>query len=237
MAQKRMFDRAIIDTDKFMDLPMSAKALYFLLGMEADDEGFVSFKKVLRIHGGNEDDIKVLITKNFLIVFESGVVVITDWQKNNYLDKNRLKPTEYILEKEQLTTKSGKYIINKDVKPMLNRCSTRVVESSVVESNIGKASLPKPLKVEAPFNSTDYIKEMLTDKGKHIQLIGKYFITSKSKFPSKLAIQGEIKRWVRDARLIVEYSDEQINKTFQYVNSKFPDEWNLSTIKKYISKI
>jgi hypothetical protein len=86
MAQKRMFDRAIIDTDKFMDMSMSTKALYFLLGMEADDEGFVSYKKVMRIHGGNEDDIKVLVAKNFLIKFESGVVVITDWNKNNWLD-------------------------------------------------------------------------------------------------------------------------------------------------------
>lgn len=78
-----MFDRAIIDTDRFMDLSMSSKALYFLLGMEADDEGFVSYKKVMRAHGGNEDDIKVLTAKGFLIQFESGVVVITDWHKNN----------------------------------------------------------------------------------------------------------------------------------------------------------
>lgn len=134
MAQKRMFDRAIIDTDKFMDLPMSSKAMYFLLGMEADDEGFVSYKKVLRIHGGNEDDIKVLISKEFLISFPTGVVVITDWQKNNYLDKNRLKETEYITEKEQLVTENGKYRINTDVKPMLNNGLTSIVENSGVES-------------------------------------------------------------------------------------------------------
>lgn len=136
MAQKRMFDKAIIDTDKFMDLPMSAKAIYFLLGMEADDEGFVSYKKILRIHGGNEDDVKVLIAKNFLINFPSGVVVITDWKKNNYLDSNRIKQTEYVTEKKQLTTKNGKYTINTGVKQMFNECSTSIEESSIEESRI-----------------------------------------------------------------------------------------------------
>lgn len=113
MAQKRMFDKAIIDTDRFMDLSMSAKALYFLLGMEADDEGFVSYRKVMRIHGGNEDDIKILGAKSFIISFQNGVVVITDWNKNNYLDKNRLKVTEYQKERKSLTlTEFGEYVLN-----------------------------------------------------------------------------------------------------------------------------
>jgi hypothetical protein len=108
-----MFDKAIIDTDRFMDMPMSAKAIYFLLGMEADDEGFVSYKKVMRIHGGNEDDVKVLTAKSFIIKFPSGVVVITDWNKNNWLDTRRIKPTEYVAEKGQLAlTKDKTYTLS-----------------------------------------------------------------------------------------------------------------------------
>ena len=127
MASKRMFDKAIIDTDRFMDLSMSAKALYFLLGMEADDEGFVSYKKVMRIHGGNEDDIKILIAKGFLIGFPSGVVVITDWNTNNYLDKNRKRPTEYVKEREMLLlTDNNKY--------ELNKCLTSIEEKRREES-------------------------------------------------------------------------------------------------------
>lgn len=129
MAQKRMFDRAIIDTDKFMDLSMTAKAMYFLLGMEADDEGFVSYKKVLRIHGGNEDDVKLLVAKNFLISFPSGVVVITDWNSNNYLDKNRIRQTEYQTEKNLLIlTDSKKYQFNNGL------TSVQPVEKRVVEN-------------------------------------------------------------------------------------------------------
>jgi hypothetical protein len=124
MAMKRMFDRAIIDTDRFMDLPMTAKAIYFLLGMEADDEGFVSYKKVLRIHGGNEDDVKVLLTKNFLIGFPTGVVVITDWNTNNWLDARRIKGTEYQNEKKLLSlTPDKKYVLSNGL-ASVEECST-----------------------------------------------------------------------------------------------------------------
>lgn len=142
MAQKRMFDRAIIDTDKFMDLPMSAKALYFLLGMEADDEGFVSYKKVLRIHGGNEDDVKVLTAKGFLIAFPSGVVVITDWNENNYIDKNRVKPTQYQPEKAMLLTEGRKYVFNNGL--------TRVGEGRIGYSGEAALRIESVTKEEEP---------------------------------------------------------------------------------------
>lgn len=135
-AQKRMFDRAIIDTDRFMDLPMSAKAIYFLLGMEADDEGFVSYKKVIRIHGGNEDDVKILTAKKFLITFESGVVVITDWNVNNYLDKNRIRETEYKKERNLLLLTSNK-------KYEFNNGLTSIEESRVEQSRIESTLSPE----------------------------------------------------------------------------------------------
>lgn len=103
-----MFDRSLIETDSFSDLPMTAKAIYFLLGMEADDEGFVSPKRVVKIYGGSDDDIKVLIAKNFIIPFQSGVVVITDWNNNNWLDNRRVKPTVYQEEKKQLAIDDNK---------------------------------------------------------------------------------------------------------------------------------
>jgi hypothetical protein len=133
MAQKRMFDRAIIDTDKFMDLSMSSKALYFLLGMEADDEGFVSYKKVMRIHGGNDDDIKVLLAKNFIIGFPSGVVVITDWNKNNWLDNRRIKPTEYQKEKLMLE-------VDEQKRYLLSDGLARVEESSIEEYRVEESN-------------------------------------------------------------------------------------------------
>ena len=143
-----MFDKAIIDTDKFMDLSMSSKALYFLLGMEADDEGFVSYKKVMRVHGGNDDDIKILIAKGFLILFESGVVVITDWNNNNYLDKNRLRSTEYQKERSLISlTENKKYV--------LNECLTSIEEYRR-EENILLAG--KPAKDKDPSHIGEQFK-------------------------------------------------------------------------------
>ena len=113
MARKRMFDNEIISQDSFVDLPSEAKALYFLLGMEADDEGFVAPKKVLRWHGISLDNLKLLIAKDYLIPFDSGVVVITDWKVNNYLNKTKVRPTIYVAEKNQLyfDEEKGRYYL------------------------------------------------------------------------------------------------------------------------------
>lgn len=134
-----MFDRAVIDTDRFMDLPVSAKALYFLLGMEADDEGFVSYKKVLRIHGGTEDDMKVLNAKSFVILFKSGVVVITDWHKNNWLDSRRIKKTEYVDEKELLALNKENVYVLSECLANAKREEYRVEENSIEEKRIDTA--------------------------------------------------------------------------------------------------
>jgi hypothetical protein len=149
MANKRMFDKAIVDTDKFMDMPMSAKALYFLLGMEADDEGFVSHKKVMRVHGGNEDDLKVLAVKEFIIIFQSGVTVITDWNRNNWLDSRRSKPTEYEKEKKLLSlTSNNKYVLSNGL--------TSIEESSIEEREVREeVRLPSSLTSKSDAVETD----------------------------------------------------------------------------------
>lgn len=148
MARKRMFDSEIISQDTFIDLPMEAKALYFLLGMEADDEGFVNYKKVLRLYGGMEDSIKILAMKGFVIPFKSGVVVITDWNINNYLDKNRVTKTIYQNEKKLInfnqSTKKYEMLLdplNSSVKHSLNNCLTRIEENRVEENSIEEISV------------------------------------------------------------------------------------------------
>jgi hypothetical protein len=138
MAKKRMFDNEIISQDSFIDLPKEAIALYFLLGMEADDEGFVAPKKVMRVYAISDDTLKILVAKNYIIPFKSGVVVITDWKRNNYLDKNRITPTIYQEEKEQLVfdDKKNKYLLNacgSSVKQMLNDGLTSIEENSIEE--------------------------------------------------------------------------------------------------------
>lgn len=109
MAERRMFAKTIIDSDAFLDMPLSAQALYFHLSMRADDDGFINNpKKIQRMLGCAGDDLKLLIAKRFIIPFESGIVVIKHWKIHNYIQKDRYKETVYQQEKMMLETKGNK---------------------------------------------------------------------------------------------------------------------------------
>lgn len=111
MAQRRMFSKDITSSDLFVDMPASSQLLYFQLGMEADDEGFIGNAKMLsRAYGANNDDLKLLQAKGFIIIFESGVTVVRDWKINNQIRKDRFKPTIYQNEKSLLSVSpTGSY--------------------------------------------------------------------------------------------------------------------------------
>lgn len=117
MAKRRMFSQQITESDSFLDMPLSAQALYFHLGMSADDDGFVnSPKRIQRVIGANEDDLKLLIAKKFVIAFDSGVVVIKHWKINNYIRSDRYTETAYTEEKALLhTKKNGAYSLGDTV--------------------------------------------------------------------------------------------------------------------------
>ena len=103
-----MFSIKITESDAFLDMPLSAQALYFHLGMNADDDGFVNnSKKIKRSIGASDDDLKLLIAKRFLLSFPNGIVVIKHWKMNNYIQKDRYKPTVYQDEKNALTIKEN----------------------------------------------------------------------------------------------------------------------------------
>lgn len=108
MANKRMFNIKIVDSDAFLDMPLSTQALYFHLNMRADDDGFVGNpKRIQRIVGASEDDLKLLIAKRFLLVFEDGVIVIKHWRMHNTIRKDRYTKTAYIEELKQLKLKDN----------------------------------------------------------------------------------------------------------------------------------
>lgn len=103
MASKRMFAKTIIDSDAFLDMPVTSQLLYFHLAMRADDDGFINKpKSIMRMVGASQGDIEMLITKKFIIPFESGIVVIKHWKIHNYIAKDRYTETNYKEEKEML---------------------------------------------------------------------------------------------------------------------------------------
>ena len=109
MAERRMFAKTIIDSDAFLDMPLSTQCLYFHLNMRADDDGFINNpKKIQRMIGASDDDLKVLMSKNFIIPFENGIVVIKHWKIHNYIRNDRYKETVYQEEKSMLVEKENK---------------------------------------------------------------------------------------------------------------------------------
>ena len=109
MAERRMFAKTIIDSDAFLDMSLSTQALYFHLSMRADDDGFVNNpKKIQRMIGSGDDEMKMLIAKKFIIPFDSGVCVIKHWRIHNYIQKDRYKETVYKEEKSHLLLKDNK---------------------------------------------------------------------------------------------------------------------------------
>lgn len=96
MADKRSFTKKITESDAFLEMPLSTQCLYFHLNMNTDDDGFVNNpKRIMRYIGASEDDMKLLITKSFVLVFESGVIVIKHFRMHNTLKNDRYHPTSY----------------------------------------------------------------------------------------------------------------------------------------------
>lgn len=109
MAERRMFSKQIIDSDAFLNMPLSSQVLYFHLSMRADDDGFVNNPiKITRMVGSNTDDFNILVAKNFIITFETGIIVIKHWKMHNYIQSDRYKPTVYQEEMALLGVKNDK---------------------------------------------------------------------------------------------------------------------------------
>ena len=153
MAERRMFAKTIIDSDAFLDMPLSTQALYFHLSMRADDDGFINNpRKIQRMIGASGDDLKLLLAKSFLIPFDSGIVVIKHWRIHNYIQKDRYKETMYLEEKEQLGVKENKeYTLDKNI--VDTQCihdvysletQVRLGKDSIGKDSIGKDSIAEP---------------------------------------------------------------------------------------------
>lgn len=140
MAEKRMFAKSIVLSDVFLDMPPSARCLYFTLGMLADDEGFIgNVKSIMRQCNASQDDLAILLQKRYILGFETGVIVIKHWKLNNYLQNDRIKPTTYQEELKQLTLDEKKAYTERN-KGMYPNCIQNVYidKNSIEEISIDK---------------------------------------------------------------------------------------------------
>ena len=158
MANKRMFCLDIVNSDAFLDLPLSAQALYFHLGMRADDDGFIGNpKSIQRLAGASQDDLMLLITKRFLIAFDNGVIAIKHWRMNNYIQKDRKKDTTYTELLNSLEVKeNGAYTEKKTLDTL---CIQGVSEMDS-QNSIDKISIDKDsIEIDNSCSSADEASE------------------------------------------------------------------------------
>ncbi len=150
MAERRMFTQKIIDSDAFLDMPLSTQALYFHLNMRADDDGFVNNpKRIQRTIGASDDDLKLLFAKRFVIGFESGVLVIKHWRMHNTLRKDRYNPTQYQDELSLLDVKDNNAYTERLPEPVVALPETLATtwqpngNQMATQYSIGKDSIDK----------------------------------------------------------------------------------------------
>lgn len=199
MAERRMFSKQIIDSDAFLEMPVSTQLLYFHISMRADDDGFINNpKKIVRMVNCNEDDLKLLIAKRFIIPFESGVVVIKHWKIHNYIAKDRYKETVYQEEKALLGVKdNGSYTT------CIQDC-IQDVDNLSTQVRLGKNRLDKDIYTRHKYGSyknvllsdddMEKLKEEFHDYQERIERLSEYIASTGKSYKSHLAT---IRAWSR----------------------------------------
>jgi hypothetical protein len=183
MAEKRMFAKTIIDSDAFIDMPVTARLLYYDLAMRADDDGFVnSPKRIMRTIGASQDDLTILILRKFIIPFDNGIVVIKHWRIHNYIRKDTYNPTTYTEQKDMLELDENKayklrdcedatgYIEPVDGTLTQIRLDKIRLDKGRLESE-GKPSPPTPINQKHKYGEFKHV--LLTDE-QHEALVNDY---------------------------------------------------------------
>ena len=176
MASKRMIAQKIVDSDAFLDMPQSTQNLYFHLNVRADDDGFIDNpKKIMRIVGSNQNDIEILLSKRYLLLFDSGVIVIKHWRLHNTIQKDRYKPTVYQEEYKKLQIKdNGAYTDNKllvcnDLSPCIQNVNELDTECYIDKVRLDKIRLDKVSKDKRfVIPTVEQIKEYCTERNNKI---------------------------------------------------------------------
>ena len=185
MAERRMFAKTIIDSDAFLDMPVTARLLYYDLAMRADDDGFVnSPKKIMRMIGASQDDLTILGLRKFIIPFESGIVVIKHWRIHNYIRKDTYNETKYKDEKSELELDENNAYRRLSVDG--SSTQVRLGKDRIVEDSIGECISAEPTPAPTPKKPTkhkrgEYSHVLLTEDQEQ-KLIDEYgeIVTAKA---------------------------------------------------------
>lgn len=245
MAKKRMFSLDVIDLDSFIEMPISAKLLYYDLGMRADDDGFVGNpKKITLLAGCNEEDIETLIKNKFIYMFSSGVIAIRHWNVNNQIRKDRYNETFRLEEKRLLKLENNVYEL-KDNSGIPNDIPTvTTVKYSIDKNSIDKLSVDKKSKEKKSLEEKREEKiidnfhvdvdigeileyEILSEKDKIYKNIIDYL---NNKIGTSYRSNSSKTKSLIDARLNEGFTDQDF---FLVIDKKYK-EWINTEMEKYL---
>ena len=225
MAERRMMSKSIIKSDTFLDMPATTQNLYFHMLLDADDDGFINApKSIMRMIGAKEDDMKVLVAKQFVIPFESGVVVIKDWKIHNYIQNDRYKPST-LPERNLLNIQKDKtYTLKGDISKMDTECIQPV---SIGKDRLGKDRLGKDRLGKDRLEIYCHVSHDDETQKPHVEIIEYLNLKTGSKFkpstkPYVQAIQARLKEG---------YSIDD----FKTVINKKCAEWIGTKMEKYLT--
>lgn len=229
MAERRMMSKSIIKSDTFLDMPATTQNLYFHMLLDADDDGFINApKSIMRMIGAKDDDMKVLAAKQFVIPFESGVVVIKDWKIHNYIQNDRYKPST-LPERDLLNIQKDKtYTLKSDVSRMDTECIQTV---SIGKDRLGKVRLGKDRigKDRVGKDSIDtlcHVSHDDVDKS-HIEIIEYLNLKTGSKFkPTNKPYVQAIRSRLKEGYTVDD---------FKTVIDKKCREWKGTKLEKYLT--
>ena len=227
MAQRRMFSRKITESDQFLDMPMSAQSLYFHINMQADDDGFVgNVKTIKRMIGASDDDLKLLIAKQFLIPFDTGIVVIRDWKIHNYIQKDRYTETFYKHEKAMLETTD-----NKQYQVMDTEC-IQDVSSLDTQVRLGKDRLGKDrleIEKEIDSNNSQQSQKRYADDSQYMKVAVYLFEKIKERLPNKK--EPDFQKWADEVRKTVELDGVPVERYKEVLDwSQNDDFWQANIL-------
>ena len=206
MPERRMFAKTIVTSDAFLDMPATARCLYFTLCMFADDDGFVNNpRSVMRQCGAHDDDMKILIAKKFVLIFDSGVIVIKHWRIHNYIRGDRKHETKY---REELSMLKVDEDGNYSLPDTCQSIDGQVVGNRYTEVRLGKVSKGKDIKYISPKITSDEVEVVPQNEVWFTQFWDKYpkkvdKVTARRAFDKKCKSEADLKviiegleRWI-----------------------------------------
>ena len=213
MANRRMFSKSITNSSRFLMMPQSAQNLYFHLGMNADDDGFCEHFTIMRMTDSKPDDLKILMAKEFVYIFDDKVLIILEWKENNYIQKDRYDPSKYLkIYKEELKALSNQAILKMDTECIQDgyKLDTQVRLGKV---RLGKERIGKKReeKVEDKSSTPPFSKTLEEIPQKHLDLC-KLLKTLMLQNNPKAFIPKSFTEWANSVRLMIKIDNHTLEE-------------------------